>query len=56
MSKDDDEKRRRVTVIIAPIRVVEFEDGSLGVGFPTIRFNITPTHQTPPINLRMRFN
>ena len=33
MSKDDDEKRRRVTVIIAPIKVVEFEDGSLRVSF-----------------------
>lgn len=29
----EDGKRRRVTVIIAPIKVVEFEDGSLGVSF-----------------------
>ena len=32
MPKDNNEKRR-VTVIIAPIKVVKFEDGSLGVSF-----------------------
>ena len=37
LPEDNNEKRRRVTVIIAPIKVVEFEDGSPGVGFACSR-------------------
>jgi hypothetical protein len=29
--------KRRVTIIVAPIKLVEFEDGSLGVGFACSR-------------------
>jgi len=37
LPKDNNKKGRRVTVIIAPIKIVEFEDGSLGVSFACSR-------------------